>query len=129
MSFTNWLTPMSFSNKLTYLRKKRGLTQYAMCDLTGINLSQIRRWESGTAQPVLEGLIKLAKALHVSLDELVFEDNDRLPSSRKLRLMFEAVEQLKQKDQDTIQELLEMMILKYESYKFSNIQEHKKIAS
>ena len=110
---------MSFSKRLIQVRKKQGLTQNALSELTGINVSQIYRWESGTSRPILEGVIKLAKALHVSIDELVFEEEERAPSG-KLKLMFEAVEQLKQKDQDTIQELLQGMIAKYESSRFSD---------
>jgi len=114
----DWLSPMSFSKKLTKIRKEKGLTQYALSDLSGINLSQIRRWETGVSKPVLDGLIKLSKALHVSLDELVFEENERKPIG-KMKLLFEAVEQLKPKDQDIIQEMVEMMVVKYESQRFS----------
>lgn len=117
----NWLSPMNFSNRLIQVRKKRGLTQNALAELTGLNVSQIYRWESGTSRPILEGVIKLAKALHVSIDELVFEEDERTPSG-KLKLMFEAVEQLKQKDQDTIQELLQGMISRYESNRFSDVE-------
>ena len=117
----NWLSPMSFSKRLIQVRKKRGLTQNALAELTGLNVSQIYRWESGTSRPILEGVIKLAKALHVSIDELVFEEDERAPNG-KLKLMFEAVEQLKQKDQDTIQELLQGMISRYESNRFSDVE-------
>jgi len=96
-----WLSRMSFSKKLTRIRKEKGLTQYALSDLTGVNLSQIRRWETGVSKPVLDGLIKLSKALHVSLDELVFEDDERKPAG-KMKLLFEAVENLNPKDQDSI---------------------------
>ena len=118
----NWLSPMSFSKRLIQVRKKRGLTQNALAELTGLNVSQIYRWESGTSRPILEGVIKLAKALHVSIDELVFEEDERAPKGNKLKLMFEAVEQLKKKDQETIQELLQGMISRYESNRFSDAE-------
>lgn len=118
---SNWLSPMNFSKRLIQVRKKRRLTQNALAELTGLNVSQIYRWESGTSRPILEGVIKLAKALHVSIDELVFEEDERAPSGR-LKLMFEAVEQLKPKDQDTIQELLQGMISRYESNRFSDAE-------
>ncbi len=113
---------MSFSKRLIQVRKKRGLTQNALAELTGLNVSQIYRWESGTSRPILEGVIKLAKALHVSIDELVFEEDERAPKGNKLKLMFEAVEQLKKKDQETIQELLQGMISRYESNRFSDAE-------
>ena len=69
----------------------------------------------------LEGLIKLSKALHVGLDEMVFEDDERVPDG-SMKLMFEAVEQLQQKDQDTIKELLQSMISRYESKRFTEVE-------
>ncbi|WP_397458922.1 helix-turn-helix domain-containing protein [Pseudomonas asplenii] len=55
-----------------------------------MHVNQIRRYEAGTAQPTLEALIRLAQALHVSLDDLVFAEGERGPSD-DLRLRFEAV--------------------------------------
>lgn len=64
----------------------------------------------------LEGPIKLVKALHVSLDELVFDEHEREPSG-KMKLLFEAVERLGEPEQPIIhiQELLEGMLVKYEA--------------
>jgi len=118
----DWFAPMSFSKRLTKVRKEKGFTQNQLSELTGINISQIHRWETGISRPILEGVIKLAKALHVSIDELVFDDSDRAPKG-KMKLLFEAVENLKPKDQDSIQELVEMMVLKYESQRFSGVQQ------
>lgn len=56
----------------------------------------------------------MVKALHVSLDELVFDADERGPAQPRLRLLFEAIERLDQKEQAVIQELLEGMIVKYE---------------
>ena len=118
----NWFSPMSFSKRLKQTRKDKGLTQNQLSEITGINISQINRWETGLSQPILEGAIKLAKALHVSIDELVFDDSDRAPKG-KMKLLFEAVEQLKPTDQDSIQEMVEMMVLKYESQRFNEAQQ------
>jgi hypothetical protein len=63
-------------------------------------------------------LIKLAKALHVSLDELVFEERERGPSDN-MRLLFEAVERLSSDEQAIIRELLEGMIVKYEARRWT----------
>ena len=72
----------------------------------------------GSAQPTLEGLIKLATTLHVSLDELVFDQGERGPGD-KMQLLFEAVERLKEEEQDIIRELLEGMIVKYEARRWT----------
>ena len=65
-----------------------------------------------------EALVKLASTLHISLDELVFAENERGPSD-KTRLLFEAIEQLQDDEQRIIQELLEGMILKYEARRWA----------
>lgn len=64
------------------------------------------------------GLAKLAKALHVRLDELVFEEDERGPSDR-MKLLFEAVERLSKKEQQIIRELLEGIIVRYEARRWT----------
>ncbi|MFX9016085.1 helix-turn-helix transcriptional regulator, partial [Acinetobacter baumannii] len=77
-------------------------------------INQIKRYETGAAQPTLEALVKLAKALHVSLDALVFDEADRGPSD-DLRLQFEAVSQLLEDEQAVVKEVLEGLIIKYQT--------------
>ncbi len=114
-----WLLPMNFPNRLAKIRKSQGLTQQGLAEAAGLHINQVRRYETGSAQPTLEGLIKLARSLHVSLDELVFEDHERGPSDSKMKLLFEAVERLNQEEQQVIQELLEGMIIKYEARRWT----------
>jgi transcriptional regulator with XRE-family HTH domain len=109
---------MNFPILLLKARKAQGLTQNALAEAAGLHINQIRRYELGTAQPTLEGLVKLAKALHVSLDELVFEEQERGPSER-LKLLFEAVERLSEPELQVIQELLEGMVIKYEARRWT----------
>lgn len=115
---TDYLLPMSFSAKLIQIRKSQGLTQKALSDSADLHINQIRRYEAGTSEPTLGVLIKLAKFLHVSIDELVFDEGDRGPND-KMKLMFEAINNLSESEQNIIQELLEGMIVKYESRKWN----------
>lgn len=55
----------------------------------------------------------LAKALHVTLDNLVFVDDERGPDD-DLRLQFEALKQFDDDDRQTAQEVLEGLILKHQ---------------
>ena len=114
-----WFLSMNFSARLVQIRKSQGLTQQGLADASGLHINQIRRYETGTAQPTLEGLIKLAKSLHVSLDALVFEENERGPGGDKMKLLFEAVERLSDEEQNVIRELLEGMIVKYEARRWT----------
>ena len=114
-----WLLPMNFPTRLATIRKSQGLTQQGLADAAELHINQVRRYETGSAQPTLEGLIKLSKALHVSLDELVFEAHERGPSDSKMKLLFEAVERLNEDEQQVIRELLEGMIIKYEARRWT----------
>ncbi|MFM0358994.1 helix-turn-helix transcriptional regulator [Paraburkholderia nemoris] len=109
---TLWFLPMNFPALLIQVRKSRGLTQQELADAATLHVNQVRRYEAGSAQPTLEALTRLAQTLHVSLDELVFDEDERGPSD-DLRLQFEAVSQMPDEDRNIIKALLDGMILKY----------------
>lgn len=81
---------MAFPQRLAALRKTRTLTQQALADSVGIHVTQRRRYEAGAAQPTLDVLRRLAVALRVSTDVLVFDKDERGPDD-ELRLQFEAL--------------------------------------
>lgn len=109
---TLWFLPMHFPARLIQLRKALGLTQQVLAETAALHVNQIRRYEAGTAQPTLEALIRLAKVLHVRLDDLVFAENERGPDD-DLALQFEAVGQFSEEEKRTVRELLEGLILKH----------------
>jgi len=59
------------------VRKKSGFTQQIIADKLGIYVSQLKRYEAGTSQPALEVFRKIALALNVSADMLLFGENGR----------------------------------------------------
>jgi transcriptional regulator with XRE-family HTH domain len=99
------LLPMHFPARLIQLRKAAGFTQQTLAEAAELHVNQIRRYEAGTAQPTLEALIRLAKALHVSLDSLVFEEGERGPEDR-LRLQFEALAHLDAKEREAVETVI-----------------------
>lgn len=110
-----FLNPM-FSSRLIQFRKAQSFTQQALADAAQVHVNQIKRYEAGTAQPTLEALVRLAKALHVSLDTLVFEETERGPSD-DLALQFEAVSHMPDEERRIIKALLDGMIMKYQTRK------------
>ena len=108
------LIEMSFPEHLAQARKQKGLTQEALGDLIGLTKLQVYRYEKGASQPTLDVLKKIALALHVSLDELVFEQDERSPSD-DLRLRFEQIQQMSDEDQKAIKSMLDGMILKHQT--------------
>ena len=75
---------------LVELRKERGWTQHALCALVRCGIAQLKRYESGASQPTLDVIKRLARALRVSSDYLLFGKDERGPND-DLRLQFEAV--------------------------------------
>ncbi len=106
-----WMIIMHFPKRLAALRTQQGFTQQTLADVIEINVSQLKRYEAGTSQPTLTVLRKLAIALTVSADMLLFEKDERGPDE-ELRLQFEAVTRMPAKDKQAIQTLLEGMIVK-----------------
>ncbi|TWB09207.1 helix-turn-helix protein [Nitrospirillum amazonense] len=105
---------MDFPERLAALRKGHGLTQQALADQVGIHVLQIRRYEGGTSQPTLDVIRRLARALRVSADELVFDKDERGPSD-EFRIQFEAVSQLPEEDRKVVKALLDGMIVKHQA--------------
>lgn len=112
------LCPMSLSARLIQLRRERDWTQQDVADQVGLHVNQIKRYEAGTAQPSLEGLKKLAVAFSRSTDWLLFEDAERGPDE-DLRLQFEAVNQLNPDEKEVARAVLEGLVLKHISRKWS----------
>ncbi len=107
---------MHFPKQLANIRKERGLTQQQMSGTIGIHVSQYKRYEAGTSQPTLDVFRKITLALNVSADDLLFDEGERGPSKNEsLRLQFEAVEQLEDKDRTVIMELIDGMLLKHDA--------------
>lgn len=113
-----WLLPMDFSKRLSELRKIRGFTQQAIADAIDLHVNQIKRYEANTAQPTLETLVRLAKALHVTLDELVFSEETRGPSD-EFRMQFEALTKFDDHEKLVAKELLDSLILKHTANQLS----------
>lgn len=105
---------MDFGTRLATLRKQRTMTQQALADSAGCHVTMIRRYEANETQPTLEVIRNMARALSVSADSLVFEQDERGPG-QELLMQFEAVSQLLPADQAVIKDVLEGLILKYQA--------------
>jgi transcriptional regulator with XRE-family HTH domain len=84
-----------------------------------MHISQIRRYESGQSQPTLDAIRKLALALRVSADVLLFEKDERGPDE-DLKLQFEAVERLDPEEKKVIRFVIESIILRHEARRLSS---------
>lgn len=110
---------MAFPDRLVVFRKQKGLTQKALAESIGLSVMQLRRYEAGTSQPTLDVLRKIAVALGVSADELVFETDERGPDEQ-LRYQFEAIARFDPEDKRVAQAVLDGLILKHQAKRLAS---------
>lgn len=112
------ISEMDFPDRLAALRKGKALTQQALADQAGVHVMQIRRYEGGASQPTLDVIRRLAIALSVSADALLFDPEDRGPSD-DLRLQFEALSQFEPEDRKVAKTVLDGLILQHQAKKLA----------
>jgi len=66
---------MKFSDRLKDIRERKNLTQEELANLSGISARSIQRYESGASRPRVEATEKLAKALNVSVNDILGSDD------------------------------------------------------
>ena len=125
---TYWGFVMSIQQRLITLRKERDLTQQEMADAIGVHVNQIRRYEAGATQPSLEALKKIAVAMSITIDSLVFDEEERSPDEQ-LKLQFEAISHLSANEKQIVKELLDGMIIKYQARRRDSTREPQAINS
>jgi transcriptional regulator with XRE-family HTH domain len=71
---------MPLGDRIKQLRTELGLSQAELAQRVGsTDARQISRYENGRITPSLDAVARLAQALDVSLDYLVFDDQPRRP--------------------------------------------------
>lgn len=104
---------------LTQIRKQRRLTQQQLAELLEVQQRVISRWETGLVKPHLDHVVRLARVLEVSLDQLVFgEEADRTAAAefdvrnKRLKELCRQVDQLRAEDQDVICHVMDSLVRK-----------------
>ena len=58
--------------KIKSLRESKGISQYRLAELTGINRSTINRYENGSIQKIsFDNLLKICEALEIDIKEII----------------------------------------------------------
>ena len=109
---------MSIAARLITLQKERNLAQQETADKVDLHVNQIRRYETGNAQPSLDALKKIALALNITIDSSVFDDGERGPDE-DLWLEFEALRQFSPEEKNIAKAVIESLILKHDASRFS----------
>ena len=62
------------NNNIKYLRAKEGISQQGLADKIGIDRSTVSRIENNEIETTIDNAIKIAKALNVTIYDLVGRD-------------------------------------------------------
>lgn len=107
----------ALGDRIRTFRKERQLSQADLGRLTDSHPRLISKYEHGDAAPSVDKLRKLAGALRVTSDALLYDrkpDFDLSGTIRNVRLleMFRVVDGMDKKDQDAIIRLIDAMVAK-----------------
>jgi transcriptional regulator with XRE-family HTH domain len=75
----------TLGQRLKRLREAAGLTQAALADAAGVPIGTIRGYEYDRREPLVGTVVKIARAIGVSLDELAGLNDDATPPGRPAR--------------------------------------------
>ncbi len=103
--------------RIRHYRKQRQLSQAELGRLTDSHPRLISKYENGEAAPSVEKLRKIAEALRVSADALLYDrtpDFDLAGTVRNVRLleMFRIADRMDKKDQEAVMRLIDAMVAK-----------------
>lgn len=100
------------------LRMSKGLQQKDVSELTGISISQYGRIENGQTKASVVTLVKVAQALEVGMDVLVFGNKleaDKEPivlKDKELVEKMKEMDELSDEDKEVAHELLDLILTK-----------------
>ena len=58
--------------KIREVRENKGMSQYRLAEITGINRSTINRYENGSIQKIsFDNLLKICEALGIDIKEII----------------------------------------------------------
>lgn len=70
-----------FSERLTRLRKDKGLTQKDLAKTLGVSVDSVRRWEQDKRSPDVDMLAKIARALDTTVSYISGETDNPKPTA------------------------------------------------
>ncbi len=107
---------MSFGQNLKTLRTDKKISQTTLAKSIQVHPNHVSRYERDIAMPSIEVAQRMAEALEVSIDTLVYGKNDIYPAitDRELASLFKQTQFLNNKQKETVKNLLSAFILKVE---------------
>lgn len=103
----------ALGERLARLRKERGFTQVELADKIGIIQPILSDYERGKLRPHPQMLVHLARALQISVDELLGLEPPRkngVPLNRRFLRRLQAVDQLPKRDQEALLRTIDVFL-------------------
>ncbi len=110
---------MPFAEHLSTLRKARNLSQKALAEMVKVHATQIQRYETGHIQPNLAALKRLAVALNVSADTLIFDEHERSPKDEGVKLILQALDEFSPEELTTVKTVLQGLVLQHQARRWA----------
>ena len=73
---------MSIGNKIKQYREENKMTQKDIAEILEVEAGTISKYESGMIEPNIESLKRLAETFHITIDELLKEDEEKFDVSK-----------------------------------------------
>jgi len=107
---------MTLGQKLRTLRAEKGLSQAALEAISGVNSKLLSKYENERIVPTADTLRKIAQALQISSDYLIFENAPKsgISQLRDLELFekFQEVERMPVENRTMIKNMIDALIIK-----------------
>lgn len=100
---------MNIGNKISDLRKEKGLSRDALGKLVGTSDAVIGKYECEEITPSIDVAKKMADALDVSLDYLT-GGTSTMVRDKKMLYRLELLQKISQKEQDTMLHALDSLL-------------------
>jgi len=118
-SFRTLWRAMPFADQLSTLRKAHNLSQKALAEMVKVHVTQIQRYETAQIQPNLAVLKRLAIALNVSADTLIFDEHERIPKDEGIRLILQALDDFSPEELATAKSVLQGPVLQHQARRWA----------
>lgn len=107
---------MTLGAKLKRLRAEKGLSQAALEEISGVNCKLLSKYENERIVPSADTLRKIAEALQISADYLIFDNapKDGISTLKDLELFerFKEVENMSAENRAMIKNMIDALLIK-----------------
>ena len=105
---------MNFDKNLKTLRTEKGFSQEVFANKVGVHVTNLSKYERGLTMPSLEVAEKMANALEVSMDNLVYGSDTEKAQKKiidaELLTMFTKAQLLDDEDRKCVKSLLKAFL-------------------